>query len=192
CFACLVIMVAATALGVFGPLPSLGELENPKSDQASVIISSDGQTLGKWYKVGANRSSVPFSKISPYVIDALIAKEDNNFYRHSGVDFKRNFTILLYNMIGKKQGASTITQQLARNQFSEEERAHNPLKRIIQKLQELIIAVRIEKHYTKQEIITMYLNTVDFGNNASGISSAAQTYFYTTADKLKPDQAALL
>jgi penicillin-binding protein 1A len=190
-FAFVVIMIGLTALGAFGPLPSFRDLENPKSDQASQIISSDKQILGKWY-VTANRSSVPFNKISPYVINALIAKEDNNFYTHSGIDFKRTFTILLYLMVGKKQGASTITQQLALNLFSDHTRAHNPLKRIIQKMQELIIAIRIEKHYTKQEIVTMYLNTVDFGNNASGISSAAATYFNTTPEKLTPDQAAVL
>jgi penicillin-binding protein 1A len=192
CFAFVVIMIGLTALSAFGPLPSLRDLENPKSDQASQIISSDKQVLGKWYQTGANRSSVPFAKISPNVINALIAKEDNHFYSHSGIDFKRIFTILLYNLVGKKQGASTITQQLAKNLFANEKPARNPVSRILQKLKELIIAVRIEKHYTKQEIITMYLNTVDFGNNASGISSAAQTYFNTTPDKLAPDQASVL
>ena len=192
CFFLLVIMIGLTSLGVFGELPSLRDLENPKSDQASIVYSSDKQILGKYYANNANRSSVPFSKISPNVINALVATEDNHFYEHSGIDFKRSFTILLYLGLGKKQGASTITQQLARNQFSDEERAHNPFKRIIQKLQELIIAVRIEKHYTKQEIITMYLNTVDFGSNSAGIASAAQTYFNTTPDKLTPDQAAVL
>ncbi|MDB5112657.1 MAG: peptidase [Mucilaginibacter sp.] len=190
CFVFVVMMIGLTALGIFGTLPSLRDLENPKSDQASQVISSDKQILGKYYIT--NRSSVPFSKISPNVINALVATEDNHFYDHSGIDFKRSFTILLYLMIGKKQGASTITQQLSRNQFSDEERAHNPLKRIIQKLQELIIAVRIEKHYTKQEIVTMYLNTVDFGSNSAGIASAAQTYFNTTPDQLTPDQAAVL
>jgi len=198
CFVFVVLMICLTTLGIFGTLPSFGELENPKSDQASVVYASDNapgtstkQILGKWYKT-ANRSSVTFNKISPNVINALIAKEDNNFYSHSGIDFKRNFTILLYLMMGKKQGASTITQQLALNLFSGEERAHNPLSRLVQKMKELIIAVKIEKHYTKQEIITMYLNTVDFGNNASGISAAAQTYFNTTPDRLAPDQAAVL
>jgi penicillin-binding protein 1A len=192
CFVFVVAMIGLTTMGVFGTLPTLRDLENPKSDQASIVYSSDKQILGKYYVNNANRSSVPFSKISPNVINALVATEDNHFYEHSGIDFKRSFTILFYLLEGKKQGASTITQQLSRNQFSEEERARNPFKRIIQKLQELIVAVRIEKHYTKQEIITMYLNTVDFGSNSAGIASAAQTYFNTTPDKLTPDQAAVL
>jgi penicillin-binding protein 1A len=190
CFVFVVLLISLTALGVFGTLPSLRELENPKSDQASEIISSDKQIIGKYYF--KNRSSVNFKDISPDVINALVAKEDNHFYSHSGVDFWRTFSIIPYNLIGRKQGASTLTQQLALNLFSDHARAHNPLKRVIQKLQELIIAVRIEKHYTKQEIITMYLNTVDFGSNTFGISSAAQTYFNTTPAKLTADQAATL
>jgi penicillin-binding protein 1A len=190
CFVFVVLMIGLTALGVFGTLPTFRDLENPKSDLASEIISSDKQILGKYFI--KNRSNVNFTAISPNVTNALIATEDNHFYQHSGIDFGRNFTIILYMLIGKKQGASTITQQLSRNLFSDEDRAHNPVKRIIQKLQELITAVRIEKHYTKQEIITMYLNTVDFGSNTFGIGSAAQTYFNTTPDKLTPDQAAVI
>jgi penicillin-binding protein 1A len=190
CFAFVVLLVGLTALGALGSLPSFRDLENPKSNLASEIISSDKKILGKYYV--ENRSSTAFKDISPYAINALIATEDNNFYDHSGIDFKRSFTILLYLMIGRKQGASTITQQLALNLFSKEERAHNPINRIIQKLKEQIIAVRIEKHYTKQEIITMYLNTVDFGSNTFGISSAATTYFNTTPAQLTADQAAVL
>ncbi|MGF7080401.1 transglycosylase domain-containing protein [Mucilaginibacter sp. UYCu711] len=190
CFAFVVILIGLTTVGVFGPLPSLRELENPKSDQASEIITCDKQVIGKYYT--KNRSSVPFKDISPDVINALIAKEDNHFYSHSGVDFWRTFSIIPYNLVGKRQGASTLTQQLALNLFTGQTRARNPIKRIIQKLQELIIAVRIEKHYTKQEIITMYLNTVDFGSQTFGISSAAQTYFNTTPAKLTADQAGTL
>ncbi|MBC7399649.1 MAG: transglycosylase domain-containing protein [Mucilaginibacter sp.] len=190
CFAFVVILVGATTFGVFGALPTLDEMENPKSDQASQIISSDKQILGKYYR--KNRSNVAYKDISPNVINALVAKEDNHFYSHSGVDFWRTFSIIPYNLIGRRQGASTLTQQLALNLFTGETRAHNPIKRIIQKLQELIVAVRIEKRYTKQEIITMYLNTVDFGSTTFGISSAAQTYFNTTPAKLTPDQAATL
>jgi penicillin-binding protein 1A len=190
CFVFVVLLIGLTTFGVFGTLPSLRELENPKSDQASEIISANKQIIGKYYF--KNRSSVNFNEISPDVINALVAKEDNHFYSHSGIDFWRQFSVIPYNLIGRKQGASTLTQQLALNLFSDHARAHNPLKRIMQKLQELIIAVRIEKHYTKQEIITMYLNTVDFGSNTFGISSAAQTYFNTTPAKLTADQAATL
>ena len=176
-------------LGLFGKMPTFRDLENPKSNLASEIISEDNVVLGTYYV--QNRSNVRYEQISPNVINALVATEDIRFYTHSGIDFRRTFTILFYNLIGKKQGASTITQQLALNLFSE--RAKNPFKRIIQKLQEWIIAVKLERNYTKEEILTLYLNTVDFGAyNTFGIKSAARTYFNTTPDKLTPDQAAVL
>jgi len=190
CFVFVVLMLGLTAAGVFGALPSLRDLENPKNDLASEIISSDKRILGKYYF--KNRSSVTFREISPNVINALVAKEDNHFYTHSGIDFWRKFSIIPYNLINKKQGGSTITEQLAKNLFSNEQPAHNTIRRILQKLREVIVAVRIEKHYTKQEIITMYLNTVDFGANTFGIASAAQTYFGTTPANLTADQAAVL
>ena len=189
CFSLLVLMIGLTILEVFGPMPPFRDLENPKSEQASQIYSSDNQVLGTYYI--KNRSSVTYKELSPNVVNALIATEDTRFYEHSGIDFQRTFSILFYNLIGKKQGGSTITQQLALNLFSE--RASNPFVRITQKLKEWIIAVKLERHYTKQEILTMYLNTVDFGAyNTFGIKSAARTYFNTTPDKLTPDQAALL
>jgi penicillin-binding protein 1A len=183
------IFIFSIGLGLFGKLPSFRDLENPKSNQASEIISEDNVVLGTYYI--QNRSNVSYEQLSPNVINALIATEDIRFYSHSGIDFKRTFTIIFYNLIGKKQGASTITQQLALNMFSE--RAKNPVKRVIQKLQEWIIAVKLERNYTKEEILTMYLNTVDFGAyNTFGIKSAARTYFNTTPDKLNPAQAAVL
>jgi len=188
CFALLVILILAAYLNAFGPLPSFRDLENPKSNQASEIISSDKQILGTYYV--QNRSSVTYKEISPNVIHALIATEDERFYDHSGIDFRRLFSIIFLNLF-KRQGGSTITQQLALNLFSE--RSHNKLVRFTQKLKENITAVQLERHYTKEEIITMYLNTVDFGAyNTFGIKSAAHTYFNTTPDKLTVDQAALL
>jgi penicillin-binding protein 1A len=184
------LLVLLTSVGLFGSLPSFRDLENPKSNLASEIISSDKKILGKYYV--ENRSRVNFNQIDSDAINALIATEDNHFYSHSGIDFWRTFSIIGYNLIGRKQGASTITQQLALNLFSGEERARNPIARFSQKLRELITAVKIERHYTKQEIITMYLNTVDFSQNTAGIESAAQTFFNTSAAKLTPDQAALL
>lgn len=185
------VILLSIGLGLFGKLPSFRDLENPKSNLASEVISEDGAVLGTYYI--HNRSNVRYNEISPNVINALIATEDKRFYNHSGIDFKRSFTILFYNLVGKKQGASTITQQLALNLFSKEGRARSFGKRVIQKLQEQIIAVKLERNYTKEEIITMYLNTVDFGRyNTFGIKSAARTYFNTTPDKLSPGQAALL
>ena len=191
CFVFVVLLIGLTALGLFGSLKSFRELENPKSNLASEIISSDNKTFATFY-AKENRSRVNYNNISKNAVNALVATEDNHFYSHSGIDLWRMFTIIPYNLIGSKQGGSTITQQLALHLFSGEERASNIFSRISQKLREWIIAVKIEKHYTKEEIITMYLNTVDFGNNSFGISSAALTYFNTTADKLTPDQAAML
>lgn len=185
------ILIFSIGLGLFGALPDLRALENPKSNQASEVISDDNVVLGTYYV--QNRSNVRYDEISPNVINALIATEDIRFYNHSGIDFRRTFTILFYNLVGNRQGASTITQQLALNLFSKEGRSKTFLKRLIQKSQELIVAVKLERQYTKEEILTMYLNTVDFGSyNTYGIKSAARTYFSTTPDKLKPEQAAIL
>ncbi|HEY8780839.1 MAG TPA: transglycosylase domain-containing protein [Mucilaginibacter sp.] len=190
CFTFFILLLVVTYFGLFGPLPSFRELENPKSNQASEVLSSDKTVLGTYYV--QNRSSVSYTQLSPNVVNALIATEDTRFYEHSGIDFRRSFTILLLNLFGSKQGASTITQQLAKNLFSGQI-SHNPFVRITQKLKEWIIAVELERRYTKQEIVTMYLNTVDFGAyNTFGIKSAARTYFNVTPDKLTPDQAALL
>jgi penicillin-binding protein 1A len=189
CFSFVVLMILLTAFDIFGQLPSFRDLENPKSNLASEVISEDKIVLGKYFV--QNRSRVNYNQISPNVIHALISTEDNHFYEHSGIDFGRSFTILAYNLVGDKQGGSTITQQLAKNLYSDH--TSNIFARILQKMKEWVIAVKLERHYTKEEIVTMYLNKVDFGAyNTFGISSAARTYFNTTADKLTPDQAALL
>ena len=187
--AIVILLFMAVGFGLFGELISWQDLDNPKSNQASEVIGGDGKSvLGTYYL--ENRSSVTYKELSPNLIKALIATEDSRFYDHSGIDFRRMFTIVLYNMVGKKQGGSTITQQLALNLFSTRERG---FKRVIQKLKEWVTAVKLERRYTKEEILTMYFNTVDFGAyNTFGIKSAAQTYFSTTPDKLTPDQAAIL
>lgn len=184
------LFIFSVRVGVFGKLPSFKDLENPKSNLASEVISADSVILGNYFV--QNRSNVKYEELSPHLISALVSTEDKRFYAHSGIDFRRTFTILFYNLVGKKQGASTITQQLALNLFSEG-RAKSTGKRIIQKFQEWVTAVRLERSYTKEEIITMYFNTVDFGAyNTFGIKSAARTYFNTTPDQLTPSQAALL
>lgn len=184
------IFIVCIGFGLFGEIPSFRAIENPKSNEATEVLSEDGKVLGTYFV--KNRSNVSYSQISPNVINALIATEDIRFNSHSGIDFKRTFTIFAYALMGKKQGGSTITQQLALNLFSEEGRQKNYLKRIIQKFQEWVIAVKLERNYTKEEIITMYLNTVDFGNQAYGIKAAARVYFNTTPDKLTVPQAAVL
>ncbi|WP_437918052.1 transglycosylase domain-containing protein [Sphingobacterium sp. LRF_L2] len=177
-------------LGLFGPLPTFEQLENPKSNLASEILADDLRVLGTYYQ--HNRSNVKYSELSPYLIQALISTEDRRFYDHSGIDYSRNVTAILYTLVGNKQGGSTITQQLALNLFAER-RERNSIKRMMQKVQEWITAVRLERSYTKEEIITMYFNTVDFGYmNTYGIKSAARIFFDTTPDKVTPEQAAML
>lgn len=184
------LFIMAIGFGLFGTLPSFRDIEHPKSNQASEIMADDNRVLGTYFI--QNRSNVAYAQISPNVINALIATEDVRFKEHSGIDFKRTFTIFLYALIGKKQGGSTITQQLALNLFSEEGRQKNFSKRIMQKFQEWVIAVKLERNYTKEEILVMYLNTVDFGNQAYGIKSAARVYFDTTPSQLTVAQAATL
>lgn len=184
------LFIIAIGFGLFGELPSFRDIEHPKSNQASEILADDDRVLGTYFV--QNRSSVGYQEISPNVINALIATEDIRFKEHSGIDFKRTFTIFLYALVGKKQGGSTITQQLALNLFSEEGRQRNFAKRILQKFQEWVIAVKLERNYTKEEILVMYLNTVDFGNQAYGIKSAARVYFNTTPGKLTVAQSATL
>ncbi|SMO38216.1 penicillin-binding protein 1A [Solitalea koreensis] len=185
CIALFFIFILSITLGLFGKMPSFRDLENPKSNIASEVISADGKVIGTYYL--ENRSFVKYSELSPSIVNALIATEDTRFYDHSGIDFSRTFTIVLYNLMGKRQGASTITQQLAKKLFGREKNAI-----IITKMKEWITAVKLERNYTKQEILAMYLNIVDFGSNAYGIKTAARTFFDTTPDKLTIEQAALL
>jgi penicillin-binding protein 1A len=189
--------VSVDLLGLFGGMPPLESLENPKSEIASEIYSSDGAILGKYYR--ENRTPVAFEEISPNLIKALYATEDVRFDEHSGVDMKGTLAIAWYIIKGDKRGSSTISQQLAKNLFATRGEAYEsrfssfrPLRMLITKTKEWIVAIRLEKAYTKKEIITMYLNTVDFGSNAFGIKVAAKTFFGTTPGKLTVPQAATL
>lgn len=172
--------------GMLGPLPSVEELENPRNLLASEVISEDGVVLGKYF--AENRTNVQFEEISPWMAKALVATEDERFFRHSGFDLK-SFGRAIFGL-GKQGGASTITQQLAKMLFTD--RAENFFMRVIQKFKEWVIAVELEKRYTKEEIIAMYLNRFDFLNLAVGVKSAAKIYFSTTPDSLQLNQAALL
>ncbi len=170
-------------------LPPLEELENPKTLLASEVYSSDGVMLGKYYL--QNRSNASFEDLSPQLVNALIATEDIRFFKHSGIDNNRLFTIIIYNLIGKRQGGSTITQQLAKNLFPRKRFKHFHQK-VLTKLQEWITAIRIEQRYTKEEILTMYFNTVEFGGNAFGIRSAAKVFFGKSPKDLNAPEAAML
>ena len=173
--------------GALGYLPPLEELQNPKNTFASEIISSDMQSLGRYYRY-ENRVGVQYTDLSQDLIDALIATEDVRFYEHTGVDFKSMFRAIL--KLGRAGGGSTLTQQLAKQLWSP--RANNILERAMQKPIEWVIATKLERLYSKDEILLMYLNQFDFLYNAVGIQSASQVYFSTTPKDLKLEQAAML
>jgi penicillin-binding protein 1A len=181
------LFVFMVSWGWFGELPPLEELENPKTYLASEIYAEDGVLLGKYYL--QNRSNTTFDELSPNLVNALIATEDVRFYDHSGIDFRRFTSAVLF--LGKRGGASTVTQQLAKNLFPRK-KFDNVFNKATTKLKEWITAIRIEERYTKEEIITMYFNTVEFGGNSFGISSAAKTFFGTTPLKLTEVEAAML
>lgn len=174
-------------VGIFGSLPDIEELENPKSNLASEIYSSDGVMIGKYFY--DNRTNVEYHDLSENIIHALIATEDERFHSHSGIDLKATFRAIL--TLGKDGGGSTLTQQLAKNMFNSTERK-SVFKRITEKAQEYIIAIQLEKRYTKEEIIAMYLNTVDFVNHAVGIHSASYVYFRKAPKDLDVEEAAVL
>lgn len=173
--------------GILGYLPPLNELQNPKNQYASEIFSSDMASLGRYYR-NENRVGVEYSDLSPYIINALIATEDARFYKHSGIDFKSLFRAVL--KLGKAGGGSTLTQQLAKQLWSPQ--ADNIVERAMQKPIEWVIATKLERLYSKDEILLMYLNQFDFLYNAVGIKSAAQVYFSTTPANLKLEEAATL
>jgi penicillin-binding protein 1A len=181
------LLILLVAKGFFGELPPLEELENPKTYLASEIYSADGVLLGKYYL--QNRSNATFESLSPNLVNALIATEDVRFYKHAGIDFRRFISGVLF--LGKRGGASTITQQLAKNLFPRK-RFDNVFTKATTKLKEWITAVRIEQRYTKEEIITMYLNTVEFGGNAFGIRSASKVFFSKTPAELNEIESAML
>ena len=179
-------IIGLTAIGAFGHLPGFAELENPMTNFASTVYSSDGEIIGKYYR--ENRTHVEFEEIAPVMIDALVATEDERYFDHSGIDFRAFARSLAY--LGKMGGGSTITQQLAKMLFHDPPK--NVFKRGMQKIKEWVIATRLERQYTKEEIITMYLNQFDFLYQAVGVHSASRIYFGISPDKLNIEQAALL
>ena len=175
---------------MWGPLPDFKTLENPETNLATEIISVDNKILGSYFY--ENRTHVDYTELSPILVHALIATEDERFFSHSGIDFIALIRVLKGVLTGNKNlgGGSTITQQLAKMFFSK--RPASKIERVKQKFKEWIIAVRIERQYSKKEIITMYLNRFDFLNLAVGIKSASKIYFNTTPDSLTIEQAATL
>ncbi len=180
-------------MGWIGYLPPIDELQNPKNKYATEVYSSDLKILGKYYYSKENRVAVHYNEISSNVVNALVATEDARYYDHSGIDGRALLRAIIKRGIFQIQnsgGGSTITQQLAKQLYSPS--ADNIIERALQKPIEWVISVKLEKLYTKEEIITMYLNKFDFLNNAVGIKSAAQIYFSTTPAKLKIEEAATL
>ena len=187
-FAAFVGFLLLINFGVFGKMPSLAQLENPSVTLASEIYGDDGTLMGKYYREKGNRSYVQYRDISKHVVNALVATEDERFYDHSGIDGKAVLRAVV--LLGKQGGGSTITQQLALNMF--DERASNPVSRIMQKLKEWIIAVKLERNFTKQEILALYLNTVSFSDNVYGIRNASRTFFSKEPDRLNVEESAVL
>ncbi|HLP06017.1 MAG TPA: transglycosylase domain-containing protein [Paludibacter sp.] len=190
---CTSLMFVFINLGWIGYLPPIDELQNPKNKYATEIYSSDLQLLGRYFQSKENRVGVHYNEISPYAVNALVATEDARYYNHSGIDGNALFrVVILRGLLQHKSsgGGSTITQQLAKQLYSPE--ADNIIQRALQKPIEWVISVQLEKLYTKEEILAMYLNQFDFLNNAVGIKSAAQIYFSTSPAKLKIEEAATL
>ncbi len=183
----IVLMFLLASWGAFGALPTFEELENPETNLATEILSSDGQTLGKFYR--ENRTPIQYEDLPEHLIQAVIATEDERFYNHAGIDAKGFARAVFF--LGKKGGASTITQQLSRQLFTGV-RSKNFLQAVIQKMKEWVIATRLERQYTKEEILTMYLNKYDFLNQAVGIRSASRIYFGKEPKDLNTEEGAML
>ena len=190
---CMIFMIVFINIGWIGYLPPIDELQNPKNKYATEIYSSDLQLLGRYFFSKQNRVGVHYNDISENVVNALIATEDVRFYKHSGIDgIALTRAVVLTGILHRKSsgGGSTITQQLAKQLYSPQ--ADNFIERALQKPIEWVISVKLERLYTKEEIMAMYLNQFDFLNNAVGIKSAAQIYFSKAPNKLKIEEAATL
>ncbi len=191
-------LLKSNFLWLTGKMPGIEELQNPKLNQTSTIISADGLEIGKFY--AENRSPVDSSEISPWVFKALIATEDKRFFEHSGIDLRRMASVAVGVVTGTERGGgSTVSQQLAKNLYNTRRKemkgvlAYIPLlNTLIYKSKEWITSIELEERFTKGEILTLYLNTVDYGNNSFGIKTAAKTYFNKLPAELTPDESAIL
>ncbi|CAG5005201.1 Penicillin-binding protein 1A [Dyadobacter sp. CECT 9275] len=191
--------VETNFLWLMGSMPSVEDLQNPKFAQSSEIYTSDSVMIGKFYT--ENRTPVTADRISPYLTKALVATEDIRFYKHSGIDYKAMMSVALGIATGAtdRGGGSTITQQLAKKLFKTRKREARGLlgyipgfSTLIYKTKEWLTAIKLERNFTKEEILTMYFNTVDYGNNTYGINTAAKSYFSKSPDSLNVQEAAVL
>jgi penicillin-binding protein 1A len=197
-----IVAVNYNFLWLFGGMPSLYELENPKSQMASLIISEDGQEIGKYFR--ENRNPLEFEQLPENIVNTLVSTEDARFTSHSGIDIRSMFRVVF--SLGTAGGGSTISQQLAKNlfhtrsmEFGEDDPVYlgllmkiDGVRTVIAKVKEWILAIRLERRYTKQEIMAMYLNEVSFGNNAYGIQVACKTYFQKDLQEVTLPEAATL
>lgn len=190
--------VSIDLFGLFGGMPGYAAVENPENDFSSELISADGVSLGRYFLY--NRSQVRYEELSPHLLNTLVLSEDHRFYHHAGMDFwaypRVIWGVITFNSAG---GGSTITQQLAKNLYTLDPQLDGPIaslgslpRRIVQKTKEWIISIQLEENFTKQEIITMYLNTSHFGSNAYGIKVAAETYFNKQPLALNIQESAVL
>lgn len=198
-FAFYIFCVETNFLWLMGSMPSVQDLQNPKVSQSSEIYTADGVMIGKFYT--ENRTPVPYEKISPHLVEALIATEDIRFYEHSGIDYKALGAVAVGIITAEtdRGGGSTITQQLAKKLFKTRRSEARGvlgslpgLRTFIYKTKEWLTAIKLERNFTKQEILTMYFNTVDYGNNAYGINTAAKSYFSKSPDSLNVQESAVL
>ena len=177
--------------GLLGEMPDLDEIQNPRNDASTTVYSSDYEVLGTYFT--ENRIEISYDELSPFLIQGLVATEDKRFYNHSGIDLKGLFrAIIRTGLLGQDAGGgSTITQQLAKNLFHK--RAYrNPIRRTFQKIKEWVLAAKLERTFSKDEIINIYLNTIGFGYNSYGINTASFTYFYKKSKDLNVEEAAML
>lgn len=193
-----VYIVSADLFGLFGGMPGYRAVENPENDLSSDLISADGVSLGRYFRF--NRSQVHYHDLSPHLVKTVVFSEDHRFYGHAGMDFRAYprviWGLLTFNSAG---GGSTITQQLAKNLYTLDPQLEGPVaslgvwpRRIVQKTKEWIISIKLEQNFTKEEIITMYLNTSHFGSNAYGIKVASETYFNKQPSSLNIQESAVL
>lgn len=197
-----ILSVNHNVFGLFGGMPSLKAVENPENDLSSELFSADGVSLGRYFRY--NRSRVAFEELSPDLVNTLLLSEDHRFYEHSGLDLIAYLRVtkglFRYLFTGNLEGGgSTITQQLAKNLYTQDDNVQGPIanldhraKRLIEKVKEWLISVHLERNFTKEEIIAMYLNTAEFSSNAYGIKVASETYFNKGADSLNLQESAVL
>ena len=190
-----IVLILLVNWGVFGPLPTGEEIANPEANLATQIVSDDGELLGTFFV--ENRINADYEELPPYIYDALVATEDHRFYSHAGIDFRSLGRVFIKTILSQDQGAgggSTISQQVAKNLFKirGQSVSGNKFKLVIFKLKEWVTAVKLEKRYTKEELMLMYFNTVTYMYNADGIKAASKTYFNKPIDSLNLGEAATL